>query len=196
MDVGQHGGLYAPDLECVAHPRLVDFDHGLSAAVLVARTRHLFLARQGRLEGGERVAPLAKLGRASTNAPRTQTANTAKSERRLPFATITYLLLIAFPSIAMYAAKGWSDHRNGSRATRRLDFREFYAPEVQLPRIHLLRLYENPSKAGQPPRHEADHASIYQRFPARTRPLVVFAHPPVLVDPRNSPFHYPPPRQH
>jgi transposase len=41
----------------------------------------------------------------------------AKKSGRLPFATISYLLLLplhsAFPSIAMYAAKGWSDDRNG-----------------------------------------------------------------------------------
>jgi hypothetical protein len=58
------------------------------------------------------------------------------------------------------------------------------------------RLYEEPSKAGQSPRYEANHGSIYQRLAARTHPLVIFAHPPVLVDPRNSPFHYPPTRQY
>jgi hypothetical protein len=42
-----------------------------------------------------------------------------------------------------------------------------------LPRIILLRLYEKVSSAGEAPRHEADHRSVHQRFPARTRPLVV-----------------------
>ena len=49
-------------------------------------------------------------------------------------------------------------------------------------------LYEKPSNTGEPPRHEADHGSIYERLPARTRPLVVFAHPPVLVDPSYRPL--------
>jgi hypothetical protein len=31
-----------------------------------------------------------------------------------------------------------------------------------------LRLYEKPSQAGQSPQHQANHGSIYQRFPART----------------------------
>ena len=51
------------------------------------------------------------------------------------------------------------------------------------------RLYEKPSNTGEPPRHEANHGSIYERLAARTQPLVIFAHPPLLVDPRNSPFH-------
>jgi len=54
------------------------------------------------------------------------------------------------------------------------------------------RLYETPSNAGEPPRHEADHGSIYQRFAARTQPLVIFAHPPVVVDPRKRPLQLPP----
>src|ERR687897_752635 len=37
----------------------------------------------------------------------------------------------------------------------------------------LERLYEKPSNTGEPPHHEANHGSIYQRFPARTQPLVV-----------------------
>jgi hypothetical protein len=57
------------------------------------------------------------------------------------------------------------------------------------------RLYEKPSNTDEPPRHEANHGSIYERLAARTQPLVIFAHPPVLVDPRNSPFHYPSTRQ-
>jgi hypothetical protein len=39
---------------------------------------------------------------------------------------------------------------------------EAYSPEC------VERLYEKPSQAGQPPRHEASHRSIYQRFAART----------------------------
>jgi hypothetical protein len=50
------------------------------------------------------------------------------------------------------------------------------------------RLYEKASKAGQSPRHEANHSSIYQRFTARTKPIVVFAHPPVLLDQRKRPL--------
>ena len=30
------------------------------------------------------------------------------------------------------------------------------------------RLYEKPSNTGEPPRHEANHGSIYERFAART----------------------------
>jgi hypothetical protein len=69
-------------------------------------------------------------------------------------------------------------------------------PANGLPRIRLLRLYEKSSNTGEPPRHEANHGSVYQRFAARTLPLVVFAHPPVLVDSGQRPFHHPPPRQH
>src|SRR5215212_2951270 len=39
-------------------------------------------------------------------------------------------------------------------------------------------------------------ASIYERFPARTRSLVIFAHPPLLVDPGHRPLHHPPAREH
>src|SRR5215212_2857182 len=58
------------------------------------------------------------------------------------------------------------------------------------------RLYEKVSNTGKPPRHEADHGSVHQRLAARTRPLVVFAHPPVLVEPRKCPLYYPSTRQH
>src|SRR5918992_5494078 len=51
------------------------------------------------------------------------------------------------------------------------------------------RLYEKSSNTGEPPRHEADHRSVHQRLPARTRSLVVFAHPPVLVHPSDRPLH-------
>src|SRR5215203_4093601 len=44
-------------------------------------------------------------------------------------------------------------------------FRRF---QGELRRIHLLRLYEKSSNTGEPPRHEANHGSIYQRFAART----------------------------
>jgi hypothetical protein len=37
-----------------------------------------------------------------------------------------------------------------------------------LPRILFPRLYEKSSQGGQPPRHQANHGSIYQRFAART----------------------------
>src|SRR3954468_19488029 len=47
----------------------------------------------------------------------------------------------------------------------------------------LERLYEKSSNTREPPRHEANHGSVHQRFPARTQPLVIFAHPPVLIDP-------------
>src|SRR5215208_6634143 len=66
----------------------------------------------------------------------------------------------------------------------------------ELPRIPIPRLYEKSSQADQPPQHETTHGSIYQRFPARTKPLVIFAHPPVVVDPRKRAFYHPPPRQH
>src|SRR5215211_5292944 len=65
-----------------------------------------------------------------------------------------------------------------------------YSPEC------VERLYEKSSQADQPPQHEATHGSIYERFPARTQPLVIFAHPPILVDPRKCPLYYPPTWQH
>src|SRR5215216_2161916 len=52
VDVGRHGGLYAPDREGVAHIRFVDLDHGMPVAVGVARSRHL--RRQVRYERSER----------------------------------------------------------------------------------------------------------------------------------------------
>ena len=66
-------------------------------------------------------------------------------------------------------------------------------PVFGLRRIPLLRLYEKSSNTGEPPRHQADHGSVHQRLPARTRPLIVFAHPPVLVEPCDRPLHHPPP---
>src|ERR687889_2557302 len=69
-------------------------------------------------------------------------------------------------------------------------------PESELPRIPLPRLYEKSSNTSEPPRHEANHGSVHQRLAARTQPLVVFAHTPVLVDPSYRPLHHPPPREH
>src|SRR4051794_16668017 len=66
----------------------------------------------------------------------------------------------------------------------------------ELPRINLMRLYEKSSNTSEPPTHEADHGSVHQRLPARTRPLVVFAHPPVVVDPSDRSLHNPATRQH
>src|SRR5215212_506831 len=56
----------------------------------------------------------------------------------------------------------------------------------ELRRIYLPRLYEKPSNTGKPPRHEANHGSIYERLAARTQPLVIFAHPPVLLYPTRA----------
>src|SRR5918993_653909 len=58
------------------------------------------------------------------------------------------------------------------------------------------RLYGKSSNSGESPRHEADHGSVHHRFAARTKPLVVLAHPPLLVDPRQRTLHHPPTRQH
>src|SRR5215204_4945453 len=66
----------------------------------------------------------------------------------------------------------------------------------ELLRIHLPKLYEKSSNTSEPPRHEAYHGSVHQRLPARTEPLIVFAHTPVLVDPCQRPLHDPPSRQH
>src|SRR5215203_5618119 len=63
-------------------------------------------------------------------------------------------------------------------------------------RSYLERLYGKSSNSGESPRHEADHGSVHHRFAARTKPLVVLAHPPLLVDPRQRTLHHPPTRQH
>src|SRR5215217_3777120 len=62
-------------------------------------------------------------------------------------------------------------------------------PVGELRRIPLPRLYEKVSSAGEAPRHEADHGSVHQRSPVRTQPLVILAHPPLLVDPGDRPLH-------
>src|SRR5215211_3550233 len=56
------------------------------------------------------------------------------------------------------------------------------------------RLYEKVSNTDEPPRHEANHRSVHERFSARTKSLVIFAHPPVLADPSDRPLHHPPTR--
>jgi hypothetical protein len=43
----------------------------------------------------------------------------------------------------------------------------------ELRRIHLLRLYEKSSNSDEPPRHEANHRSVHERFSARTKSLVI-----------------------
>jgi hypothetical protein len=58
----------------------------------------------------------------------------------------------------------------------------------------LERLYEKVSNTDEPPRHEANHRSVHERFSARTKSLVIFAHPPVLADPSDRPLHHPPTR--
>src|SRR5215217_4604157 len=44
----------------------------------------------------------------------------------------------------------------------------------------------------QPPHHQADHCRVDERFCASTKPLVILAHPPVLREPGEGPFHHPP----
>jgi hypothetical protein len=62
------------------------------------------------------------------------------------------------------------------------------APGYGLPRIRLLRLYEKVSSAGKAPHHETTHGSIYECLAACAQPFVIFAHPPVVVDPRKRAF--------
>jgi hypothetical protein len=76
---------------------------------------------------------------------------------------------------------------------RCVDFRERHQREVR--RKPLPRLYAKSSNTGEAPRHKANHGSVHQRFATRTQPLVVFAHPTLLVDPCQCPLH-PSPRQH
>src|SRR5215213_2497619 len=86
---------------------------------------------------------------------------------------------------------GNSSKRRGSKERRvlRKIFDSVYSPEC------VERLYEKPSNTGEPPRHEANHGSIHERFAARTKPLVVLAQPPVLSQPGEGTLHDPPPRQ-
>ena len=86
-------------------------------------------------------------------------------------------------------------HPQESTTTSAAGLREVHTT-AELLRIPLPRLYEKPSNTGEPPRHETDHGSVHKRFPARTQPLVVFAHPPLLVDPCQSPLYHPPAREH
>jgi hypothetical protein len=83
---------------------------------------------------------------------------------------------------------------SGGTSLSLMNFLELRYGEVR--RIHLLKPYEKVSSTGKAPRHEATHGSIYERLDARTEILVVFAHPPVVVDPRKRAFHHPPPRQY
>src|SRR5215208_19072 len=73
-------------------------------------------------------------------------------------------------------------------------FAEIVKSEVQLRRIPSKRLYEKSSNSDEPSHHETNHRSVHERFAARTKPLVIFAHPPVLVDPSDRPLHHPPTR--
>ena len=62
------------------------------------------------------------------------------------------------------------------------------APRANFSELRLERLYEKPSNTGEPPRHEANHRSVHQCFPTCTQLLVVFAHPPLLLDPSDRPL--------
>src|SRR5918998_4480262 len=48
----------------------------------------------------------------------------------------------------------------------------------------------------QPPYHEMGHRHIDERFSGGAQPLVVLAHPTVLVQPREGALHNPAPRQY
>src|SRR5215208_6003304 len=69
------------------------------------------------------------------------------------------------------------------------NFVELHKAEVQLPRIPKRRSSQNsPSEAVwkfsgtcQASHHQTDHGRVDERFCASTKPLVVFAHPPVLA---------------
>jgi hypothetical protein len=49
---------------------------------------------------------------------------------------------------------------------------------------------------GQASDHQATHGRIAHRLPGFTEPFLLFAQGPALAKPRQSPFHYPPPRKH
>src|SRR5215218_6741022 len=48
------------------------------------------------------------------------------------------------------------------------------------------------SSAIQTPRHQTAHRYVDERFASLRQPLVVFAHPSVVVYPGERPLHYPP----
>src|SRR5918994_2699471 len=48
----------------------------------------------------------------------------------------------------------------------------------------------------KPPYHETGNRHIDERFSGGAQPLVVLAHPPVLVQPREGALHHPAPRQY
>jgi hypothetical protein len=99
-----------------------------------------------------------------------------------------------FPRSRGLAREGASEKYYRHRIGAMLNFSELRTCEVR--RIFLPRLYEKSSNTGDPSRHEAVHRSVHQRFSARTQPLVVLAHPLVLVYSSDPPLHHPPPRQH
>src|SRR3954452_9410920 len=47
----------------------------------------------------------------------------------------------------------------------------YHPAGYRLPRIPLLRLYEKPSSASQPPHHQASYCSVHERFATSTQPL-------------------------
>src|SRR5829696_1881847 len=96
------------------------------------------------------------------------------------------------PISAGDARRSWAGALRTSENLPEPNFAELRKGEVR--RIPLLRLYEKSSNSDEPPRHEANHRSVHQRFSARTKSLVVFAHPPVVLDPSDRPLHHPPTR--
>src|SRR5215212_9409197 len=76
--------------------------------------------------------------------------------------------------------------------SRKLGFGCGFFSETGLP----LETVRKASRAGQSPRHQTTHRHIDERLAGLRQPLVVFAHPPVLIRPRKRAFHHPPPRQH
>src|SRR5215208_3713973 len=86
--------------------------------------------------------------------------------------------------------------REGRSTTEMLPAKEAW--RISLGKVYspkcVERLYEKVSNTDEPPRHEANHRSVHERFSARTKSLVIFAHPPVLADPSDRPLHHPPTR--
>src|SRR5215207_1773203 len=66
----------------------------------------------------------------------------------------------------------------------------------ELRRIILLETVWKLLRTGQPPRHEPRHRRVDEGLSGGAQPLVVFAHPPVVADPRECALHHPPPRQY